>query len=102
MWLGGSFHNLKAFFNMGNAEAQQLNKSFEAWLQVVCVNKKFSAKERRELLDNWSQAPGARYCHPREEHLLPLHHLCYGVAESPCVKAYELSIIYKKSIMYMW
>jgi aromatic ring-opening dioxygenase catalytic subunit (LigB family) len=28
--------------------------------------------ERQELLRSWSEAPEARYCHPREEHLLPL------------------------------
>ncbi|MCB1214387.1 MAG: dioxygenase [Deltaproteobacteria bacterium] len=98
---GFSFHNLKAFFNTGNAESQQLNEAFEAWLQEVCTSKEFSKKERHKLLANWAQAPGARYCHPREEHLLPLH-VCYGVAESPCVKSFELTIMNKKSSMYMW
>jgi aromatic ring-opening dioxygenase catalytic subunit (LigB family) len=28
--------------------------------------------ERADLLAHWDQAPHARFCHPREEHLLPL------------------------------
>ena len=28
---------------------------------------------RDKLLANWKSAPSARACHPREEHLLPVH-----------------------------
>lgn len=28
--------------------------------------------ERQQLLSQWTKAPGARFAHPREEHLLPL------------------------------
>ena len=31
-----------------------------------------SPLEMKERLENWSQAPGTRQSHPREEHLLPL------------------------------
>ncbi|MFN2143956.1 MAG: hypothetical protein ACK2T7_01325, partial [Anaerolineales bacterium] len=43
----------------------------------------------------------ARYCHPREEHLLPLH-VCYGLAQSACTQYFTLDIMYKKSSMYLW
>ena len=29
--------------------------------------------EREKALLNWAAAPSARLCHPREEHLMPLH-----------------------------
>jgi len=31
-------------------------------------------------LEVWQKAPSARYCHPCEEHLLPLH-VCLGMSE---------------------
>ena len=40
-----------------------------------------AAGERVRALESWAEAPGARFCHPREEHLLPLH-VCFGAAES--------------------
>ncbi|HXK55507.1 MAG TPA: dioxygenase, partial [Gammaproteobacteria bacterium] len=52
-------------------------------------------------LVHWAEAPGARFCHPREEHLLPLH-VCYGVARAPCSDYFELEIMHKKSSMYLW
>jgi aromatic ring-opening dioxygenase catalytic subunit (LigB family) len=30
------------------------------------------ASEREKRLEQWSLAPAARLCHPREEHFLPL------------------------------
>lgn len=33
---------------------------------------KASSFIRHEKLAHWAKAPGARECHPREEHLLPL------------------------------
>lgn len=98
---GFSFHNLKAFFSPANAESQQLNESFEQWLQAVTTDTSLSEHQRQELLINWADAPGARFCHPREEHLLPLH-VCYGVAQAPCAEVYEVNIMNKKSSMYLW
>lgn len=98
---GFSFHNLKAFFEPDNAESLQLNESFEKWLQNVCADSELPEHRRRELLINWSDAPCARFCHPREEHLLPLH-VCYGVSQTPCSELYEVTIMNKKSSMYLW
>lgn len=98
---GFSFHNLKAFFAPDSPEARQLNDSFDAWLYDVCANPKYSETQRGELLQGWNQAPGARFCHPRAEHLMPLH-VCYGAARAPCAKRFELTIMNKKSSMYVW
>jgi aromatic ring-opening dioxygenase catalytic subunit (LigB family) len=43
---------------------------FNQWLKDVILFEK-SGKFLNQLAD-WENAPGARICHPREEHLLPL------------------------------
>ena len=98
---GFSFHNMKAFFTTDNAESLRHNASFEQWLQSVCADRALPEQQRREMLINWRDAPGARFCHPREEHLLPLH-VCYGVSQAPCADLYEVTIMNKKSSMYLW
>lgn len=98
---GFSFHNMKAFFQAETPESRQLNLSFEAWLTATCSRSDISESERAQTLVRWTDAPGARYCHPREEHLLPLH-LCYGVAQAPCSQCFELKILNKQSSMYLW
>jgi aromatic ring-opening dioxygenase catalytic subunit (LigB family) len=98
---GFSFHNLQAFFIPDSAESRQLNESFEEWLEDVCGSSEYSEGQRYEMLKSWGQAPGARFCHPREEHLLPLH-VCYGVSRAPCAKRHELTIMNKRSSMYVW
>lgn len=98
---GFSFHNMKAFFTADTKESRALNLSFEEWLADACCNPDYTEAERENLLVNWADAPGARYCHPREEHLLPLH-VCYGIAQAPCTKHYALSILDKASSMILW
>lgn len=98
---GFSFHNMKAFFQADTPQTRELNHSFEGWLMNTCSNPNCSEEERTRMLVDWVDAPGARYCHPREEHLLPLH-VCYGLAETPCADFFELNIMNKKSSMYLW
>ncbi len=44
--------------------------AFDRWLtEVLCDG---AIADREAKLAHWSAAPGARLCHPREEHLLPL------------------------------
>ena len=98
---GFSFHNMKAFFTPDNDESMLANKAFEQWLLETCSDNSISEDERTERLVRWESAPSARYCHPREEHLLPLH-VCYGFAESASSKSYKLQILNKDSSMYLW
>jgi len=98
---GFSFHNLRAFFRPPDQEHEQQNEAFEAWLGRVCMAVDLPEADRRKQLVNWSAAPGARYCHPREEHLLPLH-VCYGLAQSACRERRELRVMNAKCSMYVW
>jgi aromatic ring-opening dioxygenase catalytic subunit (LigB family) len=65
---GMSFHNLRVR-SMENTliPGSQL---FDDWLGQTVGQTDIQA--RNAGLANWSQAPAARYAHPREEHLLPL------------------------------
>lgn len=98
---GFSFHNMNAFFAPGTDDSRMMNESFESWLLDTLSSSQIDEEERTERLLNWESAPFARYCHPREEHLLPLH-VCYGFAAAACSKTYELQILNKKSSMYLW
>ena len=98
---GFSFHNLRAFFSADTTESQELNHSFEDWLAKTCCGSDYTEEERAQRLVRWSDARGARYCHPREEHLLPLH-VCYGAAQAPCTERFGLTIMNKKSSIYLW
>ncbi len=64
---GLSFHNLGALrADAACAPAQQ----FDLWLtETLCA---CPAAKREARLADWTRAPHARLCHPREEHLLPL------------------------------
>ena len=63
---GMSFHNLRAYFN---PETTQRAREFDRWLTTAVES---PGKTRAELLQEWKQAPFAKFAHPREEHLLPL------------------------------
>lgn len=98
---GFSFHNMRAFFAPETSESRNLNESFEQWLHETCTSQALSEEERAQRLLHWEQAPGARFCHPREEHLLPLH-VCYGLAQSHCSEPFTLNILHKRASMYLW
>lgn len=98
---GFSFHNMRAFFAASTPETEKMNQDFEDWLQETVSSGALSEAERRMRLVNWQQAPHARYCHPREEHLLPLQ-VCYGIAGGPCREAYRVEILGKQASVFLW
>jgi aromatic ring-opening dioxygenase catalytic subunit (LigB family) len=63
---GMTFHNLRAF---GDPRSRDVSAKFDEWLQEAATA---TVAIRDERLTNWTQAPFARFVHPREEHLLPL------------------------------
>jgi len=98
---GFSFHNMQAFFSPSTGESRRMNEAFDAWLVDTCSNTDIHESERRKRLESWHKAPNARYCHPREEHLLPLH-VCYGVACRACSKVFGMEIMGKKASAFLW
>ena len=74
---GSSFHNMRAMLNSGTGRDQA--REFNDWLVATCSDPAIDSDARRKRTIDWENAPGARFCHPREEHLLPLH-VCIGAA----------------------
>jgi 4,5-DOPA dioxygenase extradiol len=97
---GFSFHNLKAFFSGDTSQADERNEAFERWLIDTCSEPGLEESDRARRLLHWENAPHARYCHPREEHLLPLH-VCYGMTKRAAA-VLELNILNKKASFYLW
>jgi len=98
---GFSFHNMRAFLASGQTRADPDNDAFQDWLIAACTNDGLSEHEREARLANWAQAPGARYCHPREEHLLPLH-VCYGAAGHAGQVAFDGHVLGKRACAIAW
>ena len=98
---GFSFHNMREFFAPNTQDSQLKNHQFEDWLQTTLSDKKLSESERNERMLTWFTAPYARYCHPREEHLLPLH-ICYGLAGRASDEHKSVTILNKRSSTFIW
>jgi len=83
---GMSFHNLRA---LGDPRAHAPSEAFDAWLYQALTS---PADDRARALADWSRAPAARICHPREEHLLPLM-VAAGAAAGPGQRVYTESVL---------
>lgn len=96
---GFSFHNMREFSASG--EPDHRNEAFQSWLAETCTDTTLMQDERERRLENWETAPHARYCHPREEHLVPVH-VCAGFAGRPASRSWELEVLGKKAIALLW
>ncbi|MCE9685492.1 dioxygenase [Shewanella sp. AS16] len=96
---GFSFHNLRAFGR--GSEPDRDNLAFEAWLVDTCTDPATDAKSKAKALNDWQQAPGARHCHPREEHLLPLH-VCFGAGDNAASLIFDGTVLGKKTAALRW
>jgi aromatic ring-opening dioxygenase catalytic subunit (LigB family) len=85
--------------NAGVTDAE--NEAFEDWLVDTCSNSNVPPRERERRLIEWADAPAARYCHPREEHLLPLH-VCCGLSNSAAALVFDDKVIGKRTTAYLW
>ncbi len=97
---GFSFHNLSAFSWQGTGGADRPNDAFQEWLIETCAEAMPQAERERRLVE-WERAPSARYCHPREEHLLPVH-VCVGMADKPGSVVFDDQILGKRSVAFLW
>ena len=99
---GLSFHNMNAFGPANPASGVDPdNEAFDRWLEAVCTDTSISEAERTSRLVGWSDAPAARYNHPREEHLLPLH-VCYGAGGGPATRPFDGRVLEKRVAAYLW
>ena len=97
---GFSFHNLQIFFRP-EPKTHEKSIAFDQWLVDTCTNKTLSVTEREQRLNAWEEAPHARYCHPREEHLLPLH-VCFRITGKPAEVVFNDDVMGKNSTAFPW
>ena len=97
---GFSFHNMRAFRFDNSNTPDPGNDQFQEWLIEVCTGRHSKAEREQSLID-WEKVPNARYCHPREEHLLPLH-VCLGMSNESADVIFDDYILGKRSIALQW
>lgn len=96
---GFSFHNL-ANFTLEEEVEDLSNNQFQDWLIETCTKIDDDEVMEKRLID-WISAPHASYCHPREEHLLPLH-VCAGIAGRKGETIFDDYIVGKRAIAIKW
>lgn len=83
---GMSFHNMRAFRYADNTPIAGAD-AFDLWLdETVCQP---NANARNAALAQWEAAPGARFAHPREEHLIPLMVIAGAAGTAQGERAYH-------------
>lgn len=97
---GFSFHNMREFSRNAVSITDTKNDLFQDSLIEYCT-KRTSAKDIEAGLAGWEHIPGARYCHPREEHVLPLH-VCFGLAQKPGTLVFDDYILGKRAVAFSW
>jgi len=98
---GFSFHNMQAIMTRQGDEVDEKNRLFEDWLAQTCSDPDLELSEREQRLIEWDRAPHARYCHPREEHLLPLQ-VCFGIARASATTVFQDVVSGFITSAYQW
>lgn len=102
---GSSYHNMQKP-RVGIDPSEEDIATFDQWLIETCADPILNSKQREKNLLNWLDAPHARFCHPREEHLLPLH-VCFGAAFSddtvaPAEKVFDDPMMGRTMLSFLW
>jgi 4,5-DOPA dioxygenase extradiol len=74
---GYTYHNMHGFLHPSD-QSYTASSAFNDWLKEVLLH--MPPADRLSKLQKWDDAPGAKLCHPREEHLLPLLMLAAAAA----------------------
>ncbi len=98
---GFSFHNMRALMSKQDGVIDEKNRLFEDWLSQTCSDPDLELSEREQRLKEWDRAPHARYCHPREAHLLPLH-VCFGMARTSATTVFQNEVNGFITSAYQW
>jgi len=83
---GMSFHNLRA---LGDPRVLLPSLQFDSWLNSTIDA---PAAARSTALMHWQEAPSARICHPRPEHLLPLM-VAAGASHAAGLRVYNEQVL---------
>lgn len=101
---GFSFHNLAWIFQASHPTVKTNNRQFADWLVAACGAgpHPVPAAKRPPVWRNWEQAPGARFCHPREEHLLPALVCASAAGYRDPAEVFEPEILGLPSVCVLW
>lgn len=91
---GSSFHNMSLVSGVTPTDREK-SVCFDNWLKESVLVGNSDPQVAADRLVNWKSAPSARFSHPREEHLIPLH-VCLGAALESVAEA---SIPYEEYFM---
>lgn len=95
---GMSYHNMRRFRREGGpADPDSLR--FDAWLADTVA---LPRMQREAALRDWSDAPGARAAHPREEHLLPLHVVAGAAGDDAGARVFEDRVMGSAQSAYLF
>ncbi len=94
---GMTYHNLRHFRDE-NPAVLQASQAFDAWLARTVES---ASHVRDQALRQWEGAPGARLCHPREEHLLPLMVAAGAAGKDQGARDFR-DVIMDKSLSGFW
>ena len=97
---GFSFHNMRAFSWSPDNQPDPLNDAFQNCLIDTCASQDDYARLSTSL-QAWSQAPGARHAHPREEHLMPLM-VCAGLGTGKADLIFDVTILGTRAVAFGW
>lgn len=99
---GMSFHNMRAFFSRQESNLSRID-AFDRWLTQILTSDELDKAAQQQALEQWQSAPEARFSHPREEHLLPLH-VCFGAAQATAkaAKIYSGTLFETRIAAFMW
>lgn len=98
---GFTFHNMRLFYAPPSAEIDAANSAFEDWLEETLYATDLDYPALRTALVNWESAPYARFCQPREDHLIPLL-MCAGIAGGRA-QGYQRIVVFKKACsLFRW
>lgn len=81
---GLSFHNLPSFFSSDRSKLSR-SREFDDALKSAMT----SEDSRKQKLVGWSNFPQARFCHPQEDHLMPLLFVAGAGDGETCTIIYE-------------
>ena len=94
---GQSFHNMGAF-RAGNETSTVASKKFNKFLTEICTTADVETRNKR--LQAWETGPEARFCHPREEHLMPL--LVVAGSSTGPAKAFQQEMLAKHCASFVF
>jgi 4,5-DOPA dioxygenase extradiol len=97
---GFSFHNMRALMDPEFGDDRDTD-AFQEWLIETCCGREFATEHRERRLIDWANAPGARFCHPRAEHLLPLH-VCCAMAATRAGVVFDDRVMSRRAVGFLW